>query len=203
LLAEKADRLRVVGFGRPVDELALESTARRVVLTYQGTIEADTVAIHHLPIPEPFARGRASRLITVALAFDPEVRRQRREYLAASMTFDLLRNVEPSVIRDVYSRQTDDRERLIRDRRNLDLTPGVSLCAESTLQVRSVRRRELNIDDGPVYHLVVTHRSAPWSQGGNQRYALAVVLEEEERETVDLYALVQAQLAVPIRIRLS
>jgi hypothetical protein len=201
LLANQDDCLRTVGYGRPIDHLALESSPGRVTLIYEGIIPADTVAIHPVPIPEPFARGRAARTITVALAFDPSVRRQRREYLAASMRFDLLRNVDPDTISDIYSRQTEQRENLIRDRRNLNLRPGVTACDASTLQVRTVRHRELNVDDGDTYYLVVTHRNAPWAEGGDQRYALAVVLEEEERQDVDLYALVQAQLEVPIRVR--
>lgn len=117
------------------------------------------------------------------------------------MSFDLLRNVDPDTIRDIYSRQPEERENLIRDRRNLKLTPGVSACDASTLQVRTVRHRELNLDDGDTYYLVVTHRNASWASGGDQRYALAVVLEEEEREEIDLYALVQAQLELPVRLR--
>lgn len=201
LLTDNKDRLRGVGYGQPIDRLALESTPRRVTLTYEGVIAADTVAVHPVPIPQAFARGRASRAITVALAFDPHVRRQRREYLAASMTFDLLRNVEPGTIAEIYSRQPEERENLIRDRRDLKLKPGVSTCDASTLQVRTVRHRALNVDDGETYYLVVTHRSAPWAEGGDQRYALAVVLEEEEREDVDLYALVYAQLELPVRVR--
>lgn len=202
LLADRDERLRVVGNGRPSEELALDSTSRRVAMTYEGTIGADSVAIHPVPIPEAFARGRASRRITVALTFDPPVRRQRREYLAGSMKFDLLRAVDPDEIREVYARQEGEREALIRDRREVKLKPGSTACGTSTLQVRSVRHQSLSVDDGDTYFLVVTHSSAPWAEGGEQRYAVVVVLEEEEREDVDLYALLQARLQVPVRVRI-
>jgi hypothetical protein len=36
-----------------------------------------------------------------------------------------------------------------------------------------------------VYYVVVTHRSGPWAEEGDQGYALVVELFEEERVDVD------------------
>lgn len=69
---------RIAGHGRPRPDRALDSAGQRVAMTFDGTIAADTVVIHPVAIPEEFVRGGSSRSITVALAFDPEVRRTRR-----------------------------------------------------------------------------------------------------------------------------
>jgi len=199
---DDGSRLRAVGYGRPIRDLALQSGGNRVVMYFDGEIQTNTVAIHPVPIPPSFSRGRASRRIAVSLAFDPPVRRQRREYLAGEMSFDLLRNVTPEAVRQRYSRQGEDRLDLFTDRRRLGLGPGATRTANSTLQLRHFGPRELNPDDGDVYYLAVKHRPAPWASPGQQRYAVAVELVEEQREEVDLYAEVQQQVRVPARVRI-
>jgi hypothetical protein len=67
--------------------------------------------------------------------------------------------------------------------------------------VRHVARKLLNPDDGDVYYLAVTHQAAPWAEPGEQRYAVAVELVEEERQDVDLYVEVLQQVRIPARVR--
>jgi hypothetical protein len=96
-------------------------------MTYEGTIVADTVVIHPFTVPDEFARGGSSRTITVALAYDPEVRRTRREYLAGRMSFDLVRNMSVDDIRTIWVKQPEDKDRrldLPDDRRRPKLEPG-------------------------------------------------------------------------------
>ena len=195
------ERLRAVGYGRPTVDLARESGGPRVVMYFDGVMPTDTVSIHPVPVPPSLVRGRAARRIAVSLAFDPPVRRQRREYLAGTMRFDLLRNVSPEEVRERYERQRPQRVDLHIDRRRLGLKPGTRHVENSTLQVRWVNPRLLNADDGDAYYLAVTHQAAPWAEPGDQRYALAVELAEEERENVDLYAEVQQQVRIPARVR--
>lgn len=196
------ERLRAVGYGRPVPELALDSGVNRVVMYFDGEMESDTVAIHPVPIPDSFARGRSQRRISVALAFDPPVRRQRREYLAAEMSFDFLRNVEPEEIARRYARQGDERVDLWTDRHRFPLKPGSTRTSKSTLQVRRAFPRELRVDDGDLYYLAVKHKPASWASGGAQRYAVVVEIVDEERQQLDIYAEAQEQVRVRPRIRL-
>lgn len=197
------ERLRAVGYGRPQPSLALACGGSRVVMYFDGTIQSDTVAIHPVPIPPSFTRGRSSRRISVALAFDPPVRRQRREYLAGEMSFDLLRNVTPEEITERYERQGEERVDLWTDRRRLDLKPGATRTANSTLQVRTVFRRQLDPDDGDIYYLAVKHRPAAWASGGQQSYAVVVEIVDEARQDVDLYAEVLQRVALPARVRVQ
>lgn len=192
---------RSAGNGMPRSDFALESGGNRVVMYFDGAIGADSVAIHPLPMPEDFARGRTTRRIAAALSFDPPVRRQRREYLAGTMTFDLLRAVDIDQVRDIYRRQDEEREAMLRDRRRVSLHPGSTRVVSSTLQVREWRPREMNVDDGDTYYLVVTHRKAQWGSDDDQTYAVAVELVEEARLNIDLYNLVQQRVRIPVRAR--
>jgi hypothetical protein len=195
------DRLRAFGYGAANRDMARVSGGNRVVMTFDGAIDADSVAIHPVPIPPDFARGRSPRRIAAALAFDPPVRRQRREYLAGTMTFDLLRAVDVAQVRDIYRRQEEEREAMLGDRRRVALDPGSTRVLSSTLQVREWRPRLMNIDDGETYYLVVTHRRAPWASELEQTYAVAVELVDEARATLDVYSLVQQRIDVPARAR--
>jgi hypothetical protein len=76
---------------------------------------------------------------------------------------------------------------------------GSGQCLGATLQVRSFSRRNTDVLDDEGFHVVVEHRTATWyetDEGDRQRYALVVVLEDQEREGVDLRALVEVQLPI-------
>lgn len=198
------DRRRVAGHGRPDRARALESRGARVAMTYEGTITADTVVIHPFTVPEAFARGGSWRTITAALAYDPEVRRTRREYLAGRMSFDLVRNMSVDEIQAIWVRQPNDPDQRLAlpgDRRRPTLEPGTRDSEDSTLQVRRFRSRRLDPDDGDTYYLVVRHTTSGWVEGGEQRYALVIALEDEGRVDLDLYTTLAAQLPVRVRLR--
>jgi Subtilase family len=194
---------RVVGHGRPSARRALDSERRHVAMTFEGTIEPDTVAIHPVPIPLEFARGGSARRITVALAFDPEVRRTRRDYLAGRMKLDVVRAMSIDEVEEIWRRQPtegDARIDLPKDRRRLTLEPGSQDSGNSTLQVRTFRTRQLDVDDNDTYYVVISHLASSWLKA-EQRYALVVALEDEEREDIDLYALLQARIPARVRVR--
>jgi hypothetical protein len=118
------------------------------------------------------------------------------------MGFDLLRASSLEDVQGWYRQQDPDEPlRLPNDRRRLGLQPGTNTTANSTLIVREARRTLFNGDDGDTYYLAVTHRSRPWASSGDQRYALAVALEEEERQDVDLYVELQQRIRPRARVR--
>lgn len=201
--AEFADKAPlVVGQGLPRAERAVASSARRVVLMGDFEMDTDTVAIHALPIPSAFHRGRGSRTIRVALAFDPPVRRTRREYLAGEMTFDLVRASTLADVTAAYQGQIKGKElKLPKGRLRLDLKPGSTTTANSTLMVRKVRHTIFPEDDGDTYFLAVTHRNRPWARDGVQTYAVAVELEEHAELDVDLYVELQQRVGLRTRTR--
>lgn len=207
-LQEPHRRNRVYGFGRPSTDRAISSEATRVTMTYDGSMPVDRVQIHPLPVPEDFRRGsRRDRVISIALAFDPPVRRQRREYLAGTMKFDLYRDIDPDELAEILQRQDpDDPSDMIDDRRRLNLQPGVNTFTHSTLQLRSWIGRNSFINDEETFLIAVTHRAQTWARNDPeyhyQNYALAATLEDRELVTADLHQLLRQRLRVPARVRL-
>lgn len=200
-------RTGLYGNGRPSSRRSIESGARRTTMTYDGSMPIDTVQIHPLPVPEAFRRGsRRERSITVALAFDPPVRRQRREYLAGSMKVDIYRDIDPDLLAEMLIRQDpDDPQDLIGDRRRLKLTPGSNSFTNSTVQVRQWSPRRAFTDDDETFFVVVTHKAQTWARSSptyvRQSYALAVTLEDQNLVQADLRQLLTQQVRMPARVR--
>lgn len=206
LMPSEEERYTAIGYGRPDLERATESDSQRVVMTYEGELACDSALVHEFPVPREFAIGAGQRFITVALAYDPPVRWQRRDYIAGLMDIALYRNVDPEQLADrLASRDAGD----LPENRNLirgNLRPTRTLAVGSTLIVRRWivdSARALNPDDGDMYFAAVTHRARSWASGlaeapTTQRYALAVELWDRERLT-NLYQTVQQQLQVRIR----
>ncbi len=196
------------GLGRPDTDRAIDSGRRRATMTYDGTMDVDSVQIHPVPVPEVFRRGSGgARSLTISLVFDPPVRRQRREYLAARMQVDLYRNVEFSELQEILRQQDpDDPHGPIRDRRRPALVPGSNALLSSTVQVRSWTARNTFVDDGEVFYVAVAHRVATWARDDpnymSQRYALAVTLEDQQLQQADLRQLLTQHIRLPARIRL-
>ncbi|WP_394251309.1 S8 family serine peptidase [Arthrobacter pityocampae] len=200
-------RKGMYGSGRPSSRRSIDSEAKRTTMTYDGAMPIDTVQIHPLPLPEVFRRGSGGeRTITVALAYDPPVRRQRREYLASSMKLDIYRNIDPDELAEMLIKQDpDDAKDLIRDRRRLTMTPGSNSFTNSTLQLRQWTARNSFTDDDETFSVVVTHKAQTWARSNPdyeiQTYALAVTLEDQYLVQADLHQLLTQQVRVPARVR--
>ncbi len=204
---------RAFGYGMPDVRRAVESDPSRVVLIHEGEVAANTAVIHPIPMPTVFTSGKADRTIITALAYDPPVRRQRREYIAGHLALDFYRAMTLDEVEAVVRKQEKGTKvALPGDRRRIadKLTPGPQTCGASTLQVRSWRAPAANSllpDDSDTYYLVVKQFGEAWAGRltepyETQRYALAVQLEDRTRVEVDLYATIEAQVRAQEQARL-
>lgn len=200
---ERLGEAVVSAYGEPRAARILESGTHRVVLLYEGTIAPSTNVVHELPIPDAFATGRYHQQIRIALAYDPAVRRSRRDYLAATMEFDLVRNRPLDDVLGIYAvQEPGSRTELPAGRDRPPLDPGSQAFASNTL-VRRTYSRAWDPDDNG-YYIVVKHILRNWAnakEGGEQHYALAVEIALDSSARIDLYALVRAQLRLRARLR--
>jgi hypothetical protein len=207
-ITELHRRNRIYGLGLPDADRAISSDGHRVTMTYDGAMPVDTVQIHPMPVPEQFRRGsRRDRVISVALAFDPPVRRQRREYLAGTIKFEVYRDIGADELAEILQRQDpDDRAELISDRRKLEFQPGVNTFTHGTLHLRTWVGRNSFVNDDETFLIAVTHKAQTWARNDSayesQAYALAATLEDRDLATADLHEILRQQLRVPNRVRL-
>lgn len=221
LTALSADGGREVGrsgdailsaYGEPLAERILESGPHRLILTYEGEIEPKTTMIHELPIPAEFARGAHEQRLTVALAYDPPVRRTRRDYTMGEIALGLVRNIEPDDLVARYRRQPTTAQiaedpalialALPTGRQRPELEPRQQVLRANTLLRQTAKMRWDEDDDG--YFIVLTDSRRAWATADHkepQRYALALELSLSEKATIDLYALAQQKLRARTRLR--
>ncbi len=210
-LLVKEDHIRHnrYGFGTVRRDDALDSSPLRATMTYDGALAVDSTVLHPIPIPTDFALPRsATRRVRVALAFDPPVRRTRREYTAATMSLDIYRSVTLEELEDRLRRQDPENPQpLFSGKRRLatQFRPSMTAWSESTLQVREWAPTSMDPDDGDTYYLAVTHKARPWFRDRDdyttQRYAVAVSLEDQGRIELDLETMLTQQITVPARVR--
>lgn len=198
-------------YGVPAAENVLESGGSRAILTHEGSMKIDSYQVIPVPVPEAFAsREYFDRELRVALAFDPYVRRSRRDYIAGRIKVQFFRNHTREEIEKIFQTQPtrEDRNRgaigfdLPKGRSRIDLLPGSNSVKLDTVMCRSIRRSGGWDSDDQNYFLVLTHSSSPWTKGQkeqnpNQDYAIAVEMLAHERPQLDLHALAGAQL--PLR----
>lgn len=201
-----SDRLDAAGYGRIERDRALQSGGNRVVLLHEWSIPVDTTMIYEIPIPEEYVKGISCRHITAALAFDPPVRSQRADYVAAHMRFWMYKNITQEQLVQIHGEQPDNvRTEMVDDARRLLNSPNRP--AATLLAARwSKAKAGVSPDDGDTYYLVVQHRASPWAEQMHsdyqeQRFAVAVELEDETRTSLNLYELVRARLEARVKVR--
>jgi subtilisin family serine protease len=202
------DPLRVSAYGQPDAERVLESHGPKAILTIDTSMATNSVVVHPVPVPYEFAQGRSRRTLRVALAYDPPVRRSRREYTAGQMSVELVRGFDLAEVILRYERQPTAAEvaadpSLLRldvpgGKFRPSLNPGVSRVQSNTLIRRDFVHGSWDPDDEN-YFLVVTHNQSPWTQRqrrdyAEQAYGLAVEIADEDRTDLDVHGLVLAKL---------
>jgi hypothetical protein len=140
----------------------MDSSDRRVCLVAQGSLELDCFTVYEVPVPPEFCSAPGKKTISVALAFDPPVRRRRAEYLGVEMSFRLIRGRSLEQVVAAYKTLAPDEEpeRAIRGRFLVKLEPPeasrsmAGIRKKSTLQKACCTFQRLR-EYGESYHLVV------------------------------------------------
>lgn len=204
-------------YGVPRAERVLESGDNRAIFVFEGEIDNGTRVIHEIPIPREFAQvlpGAQGR-VRIVLAFDPPVKRSRRNYVAGRMRFDFVKNMTLAEVRRTWSQQPTEKERNDDPGLPYDRMPGASYRPATIPKVKSVSsntliRRDIETtawnEDDENYFLVVSHDSSPWTsaqlaENPKQNYALAIEIVDEGRPELDLFGLARARLEARTRQR--
>lgn len=194
--------MHVCGYGQIDEDLALNSGDRRVTLVAQAELQLDHFRIYEVPTPDDFKQAAGDKVITVALAFDPPVRRRRQDYLGVHMDFMLIRGKTPAEISEAYRAVAgeEDPERAFKPPYRINVEPPPTKGpAKGTLQRGEFRFKRENKSYGETFYLVVraARRWAP-ADIDTQRFAVAVTLEANDPQ---LYARLQARARARVRTR--
>jgi hypothetical protein len=186
--------LRSMGYGKPTPQKALYSSENRVVLYAEDEVTEDHYHLYELKLPEAFIRESGQRRIHLTLAYDPPIRGSRKEYIARTMWFELIRDLSAMEIQSATAgtlgRQTTSN--------SLTLKPTLGRLEWSTVQSASFEARNrtaLSTDGQPrLFHVLVgCQQRFKSGEDPLQHYALVATLEHEKSD-VQLYEAVRTQL---------
>lgn len=205
LIEGKLDRdavSRICGYGQVDEDLAMVSSDRRVTLVAEGRLKLDHFRIYEVPTPAEFKKAKGEKRITIALAYDPPVRRRRLDYLGVRMDFMLIRGKTPEEISEAYAKVVgdEDPEDAFGSKFRVKIEPPQTKGpAKGTLQRGVFRFNREREDYGEMFYLVVraARRWAP-PEFDDQNFAVAVSLEADDPQ---LYARLQARARARARAR--
>ena len=213
---------RLVGYGRPRGPLAARSTDHRTVLLSEAEIRVDDVHLYRVPIPTSFFDSGGWRREAIALAFDPQTRSTRLDYLGSRMQVQVYGGVTVDQVADAYlaDRQTriqapdggepgdpgDDEAvagpaSLLRYKQTFQPSDTVRSRGAHIFAMRT-RKQRLDPADGAEYVIAVQSINRWETPGTRQPYALAVVLERDH-DHGPVYAELRAALQVRLPIEVE
>lgn len=200
--------LKVCGYGVPDQMLALESGDRCVTLVGQHAIQLDHFVIYEVPMFDEMRNAPGGKSITVAIAYDPPVRRRRLEYLGVEMGFQLIRGKTLSEVEQAYGKlqPDEDPEKAFSGSTVVKFEPAGSSRTSGAHRKRSTLQKGIwsfkreNPNYGERYWLAIRCQKRRWvpETVGTQDFGLAVTYFADEP---NLYSILRARVEQRARIR--
>jgi hypothetical protein len=195
------------GYGRPEFHKALYSAENRVVLLAEERIERDQTHFYEIPLPEDFLElCESERAIRVALAHSPLCRSTRISYKGSKISFKVV--AEGSV--DLVAERFRAGSRLDNVAEWGGFRPGAQLRSRGTLMMAEARisrlTRASQLVRGKRLFVVVTRQVEEWALEAvepAEPYALALLIEDCDRENVRFYTQLRARVRERARARVS
>lgn len=205
LLADKAERLRLCGYGKVEQNALNRSNEQEVTLIAGDAIPDRHHHFYEVPMPESFIDGgQRTREISVALAHSPAVRTTRITYKSCEMEFRLVWAEELARVTRMFNAATS-REQYQRLSEANGARVGARNRGAGTVQADcwtmsriTTQRRAQKL------FVVVTRIDENWGGELNlieESYALAVTLRDRENEEARMYTQLQARLRARIQAR--
>lgn len=190
----------VTGYGYPNRTLAVDSFDNHVVLMADmknaDAIIPDKTHIFEVPIPQEFINAKGKKKIIVSLAYNPNVRKTRLDYVGCNMSFELIRGHSLQEVYDICCSQAGiEKEKKAERFKNKYIcsmyNSGKTLREHGTLQ-RGIFEFSRS-DYGDSYYLVVDCKKN-WSEQP-QNYAVAVTYELTD-SSIKLYTLIKNRVQI-------
>lgn len=194
---------RLLGYGRPREELSLFSSERCVTMVAEERLEPNQHHFFELPLPDDlFSKPlRRRRRVTVALAHSPRVRRTRLEYKECALSIRIVRAENLDTVARAYRRLRAHEEEPPLPEKGFSPSPqfrngGTVQCATHYHEQIDERLR------AKPYFIVVTNAAPAWGASEEaEPYALAVVIEDISATEVQLYSQIREILRARVRAR--
>jgi len=201
----KGDNLRMVGYGLPRRDQALECKNHSVLLFWSGTLRPYHSAIFRIPVPEEFANYPGTKkLISISLAITPPVQKWGVcDYLGVTPKFWLFRgDEEPAAIEQMLQREQDEENVAGKGVSHLTMDLGISARTTGALQFDrfewTMHKKAYSQED----YLLAVSLSKPAKWVRDEPFipiAIAVRLEDYSGRFSSLYSQVRQRVEVRVK----
>jgi hypothetical protein len=207
---EMLNLLKVYGHGKPNFQTALFSLPNHVILKSENEIPLNGIHLYYFYLPTDFLTFSGIRQISVSLAYNPPIRRNRIDYMGANMEFHLFKN---SILNDIVEGYSSilkngintDTEDVIPDKlkvKEIKLTPGVRLRKKGLHQkgIKVYRKIPHGIDADKPLVLAIVNQDR-WIKDTKYKQNYAVVVTVKHSAEINLYNQIKQRITEKIRIR--
>ena len=163
----------------------------------ENAIEVDKTHIFELPIPREFESAKGKKRITVSLAYNPDGRKTRMDYLGKTMSFELIRGKSLEEVYQVCASQAGRDEADKAERFEAKYVCNMEDCGKALREHGTLQKGTFEFTRssyGDNYYLVVDCKKN-WSTE-KQDYALVVTYQVEDK-SVKLYELLKNRIRAP------
>ena len=204
-------KLRLYGFGKTDDSL-LYSDFNRVTLFAEDKLSLRSFHLYKIPVPKEFLQMRADKTIAISLAYNPETKLSRKDYLTNNLWFEVFRKIDEETLLSYKAKKeegTDSEEDLGRfpDTNKAKFSPGYTEINKGTLQQRIWQKSasggsDLLWDENDPYIYVLVTGKEKFKYADQeipQDYALAITFSYECQDDIQLYTKLRANAKVRTR----
>jgi len=204
MLPDKAERLRLCGYGKVQEEALARSNEQEVTLIARDSIPDRHHHFYEIPRLDSFLEGgQRTREIAVALAHSPEVRTTRIDYKSCEIQFRLVCAENLDRVSQMFNAATSHEE-YQRLAEKTGACVGARNRGAGTVQADHWTMRRMTSRQRERIFVVVTRNDKSWGREltlPEEPYALVVTLRDRENVEARLYTQIQAQLRARVQAR--
>ena len=201
----------IYGYGKPNLESALYSNNNRVLLVKDDVVKVNHIRLYTLHLPDNFVNEMGNRAISINLAFNPPVNKNRSSYLGVVFELHLFKNISAEQVKQAYgdlpiteSPSDSDSEELVPQKikkYEIKLRPGPNIRKRGVHQKGTVTySKKPMIDASNPLILAVVCRDRGWIERDYEQ-GYGIVVSVEHSKEVDLYTQMRQRNVQRARIR--
>ncbi len=200
--------LNIYGYGKPDINSALYSEINRVLLIADNKIKLDGVHLYYLYLPPDFCKTSGEKQLSVTLVYNPPIRRNRINYMGASIEYHLFRNCTIDEVKAGYKyiKITDEGDEIVPihlKNKEITMHPGVRTRKRGIHQKGTILysgKPQLETDKPLILAIICQNK---WIHDPDymQSYSLAVMVKHQA--SIDLYNKIKERIELEQRIKIK
>lgn len=186
----------IIGYGIANYEKSINSYNNRVLLYDESSIKIDNFKIYSINLPEIFFSEKGNKKIIITLTFNPEIKRNRLDYISNQMKCYLYHTISADELHKKYK----DKDIKNLEDYQIDLD-GIGRIYSGCHQkyIKEFKREPKIMPLSPISLVLVNENKWLKVDENKQNYCLSIIFEHEEE--IDLYNQIKNTIKTRAKIR--